>query len=229
MARAGLQATILLAALLLASPNASAEPLTLFSSFGPTEAIDLNGALVNGGPPDPASQGLRIGFHAFADVADYVQLDSFDSIIYGLSTTQDWSDEPGLAVYMSLFADDVGTPGAQLAGAYVYWPLTAVPTVFRASSGFPFSQPLSTSSFYWFTLSVRNGEDGSFDPSRTMTWHYAEGTRTQGLRLIGSPIPEPALGLLLAAGVLSRTMWIRRRRERESCPKAEREARRPSA
>jgi hypothetical protein len=213
MTRAGRQATILLAALLLASPNAAAEPLTLFSSFGPTDLIELDGVLVNGGPPDPAS-GLRIGFHAFAGVADFVQLDPFDSIIYGISTTQDWSDAPELAVYMSLFADDAGAPGAQIAGAYVYWPLTAVPTVFRAGSGFPFSLPLSTSSFYWFTLSVRNGDDGSFDPSRTMTWHYAEGTTTPGLRLIGTPIPipEPALGLLLVAGVLSRAVRLRRRR-----------------
>lgn len=127
-----------------------------------------------------------------------------------LLTTQDWSDAPELAVYMSLFADDAGAPGGQIAGAYVYWPLTAVPTFFRAGSGFPFSLPLSTSSFYWFTLSVRNGDDGSFDPSRTMTWHFAEGTRTPGLRLVGSPVPEPALGLLLAAGVLSRAMWGRR-------------------
>jgi hypothetical protein len=175
--------------------------VTLFSSFGASNAVDAAGILTTGAQPDPMGHGLRIGFHAFAPVADYVRIDAVDSIGYALSTKDDWSTTPGLAVYMSLFADTGGIPGAQLAGAYVSWPVTSTPTLFFASSGFPFSLPLSTSSYYWFTLSIRNQLDGSFEPTRYMTWHYAQGTTTPGLRLLGSPIPEPGPSLLLAAGV----------------------------
>ena len=113
------RSTLLLALLLLFSRGASADPLTLYSSFGPTDAFDPDGVQVTGAAPDPASNGLRIGFHAFAPIADYVQIEAFDSIVYALSTDQDWRDAPGLATYMSLFADDAGAPGVQLAGAYI--------------------------------------------------------------------------------------------------------------
>lgn len=211
MLRRGLQVAAMVAVLVW--PNdGSAAPLTLFSTFDASNTLDANGMLVTGAPPDPAGHGLRIGFQGLAGVSEFVKIDLFDSIIYGLSTTQDWSDAPGLAVYMSLFADTGGVPGGQLAGAYVLWPVTASPTLFSASSGFPFSLPLSTGSYYWFTLSLRNGIDGSFDPTRTMTWHYAQGTTTPGLRLIGSPVPEPALSVLLAAGLAAGAVWKRRRR-----------------
>ncbi len=200
------------AVLFLVPPDASAGPLTLFSTFDASNTMDEDGMLVTGAPPNPASHGLRLGFQDFAGVAEFVQIDPFDSIVYGLSTTEDWSDAPGLAVYMSLFADDGGVPGGPLAGAYVFWPVTPARTLFLASSGYPFSLLLSTQSYYWFTLSLRNGDDGSFDPTRTMTWHYAEGTTTPGLRLLGSPVPEPALGVLVAAGLAAQAGWKRRRR-----------------
>ena len=94
------------------------------------------------------------------------------------------------------------------------WPLASTPALFRAGAGHAFSLPLSTSSYYWFTLSVRDGFDGSFDPSRTMTWHFAEGTRTPGLRLMGNAVPEPAPSLLLCAGLVASAGWGWRRRRR---------------
>ena len=211
MIRRGLQA-VAVAVLFLGPPDASAAPLTLFNTFDASNSLDEHGMLVTGAPPDPASHGLRIGFQGFAGVSNFVQIDFLDSIVYGLSTPTDGSNAPALAVYMSLFGDNAGVPGAQLAGAYVYWPLTTSPTLFSASSGFPFSLLLSTQSYYWFTLSLRNGDDGSFDPTGTMTWHYAEGTTTPGLRLIGTPVPEPALSVLVAVGLAVGAGWTRRRR-----------------
>jgi len=167
---------------------ASADVLTLYSSFGAADRVDRGGILVNGGAPNPRN-GVRIGLQGFAASSSYVQLDVFDSISYALSTTEDWSGFPELAVYMALFGDVGGAPARQIAGAYVYWPVTSTPTLFRASTGFPLRIPLSTNSAYWFTLSLRDGFDGSYVPDRTMTWHYAAGTTTPGLRLIGQAVP----------------------------------------
>jgi len=184
---------------------------TLFSTFDASNSIDPGGMLVTGAPPDPASRGIRVGFQAFATISAYVQLDTFDSIQYALSTTEDMSQHPEQTVYMSMFEDVAGVPGTEVAGAYVYWPLGSTPTLFRANSGYPFSLQLSTSRFYWFGLSLRNGFDGSFDADRTMTWHFASGTQAPGLRLIGQPVPEPASAVLVLVGLLAAQARLRRR------------------